>query len=283
MPFLVRPCPGTARKICGCSSGGEPSPPEALNRLTKSLVLTAVLAPLAVYVAAWSAQCYKPRRGDLEENRRVVRYVNVLGQWKSYGYSDPCREVISVEPDGNVPSESVKGQMVVSGGYWNDNGNGFQAVDTSAAVELGVRRMPAWLYKEAVTRAQLPCTQVVLELAGWPKPCLYSLRCAGEGTSFAALWDSELADQQKAPNADAFVWPSRSWTPVYRPLWGAFVQSLAAWYVLLFLPSYLLVGGGGLAAKGKKWWLRRRGRCPRCQYSMAGLPPSTPCPECGTV
>src|SRR5207237_7564096 len=33
---------------------------------------------------------------------------------------------------------------------------------------------------------------------------------------------------------------------------------------------------------GARVWLRRhRGLCPCCAYDLRGLPPNTPCPECG--
>lgn len=44
----------------------------------------------------------------------------------------------------------------------------------------------------------------------------------------------------------------------------------ASWWALLF----------GLS-RARAWNRRRRGLCPRCAYSRAGLDPLAPCPECG--
>ena len=48
------------------------------------------------------------------------------------------------------------------------------------------------------------------------------------------------------------------------------------------IPFWLLIGAfSGLALLLRRQPRRERGLCPKCDYDLAGLPPGTPCPECG--
>ncbi len=60
----------------------------------------------------------------------------------------------------------------------------------------------------------------------------------------------------------------------FRPIWSGLAANVAlytfAWMTLLmFLPAI------------RRALRRRRGLCPSCRYSLVGLPPAAPCPECG--
>jgi hypothetical protein len=43
-----------------------------------------------------------------------------------------------------------------------------------------------------------------------------------------------------------------------------------------------VLGLGVGAARGRRFWRRRRGRCQRCGYDLRGLSGGA-CPECGTA
>lgn len=64
--------------------------------------------------------------------------------------------------------------------------------------------------------------------------------------------------------------------------WNSPALNLDPWNRSILVPLWLpLVFAAALTAFA--WWPPgpRDGCCPSCSYSRAGLPPSTPCPECG--
>lgn len=66
---------------------------------------------------------------------------------------------------------------------------------------------------------------------------------------------------------------SGSWAIPYAPIWRGLSSDLlifaAFWFLVLSLASL------------RRALRRRRGLCNRCAYDLKGLPPGSPCPECG--
>lgn len=60
------------------------------------------------------------------------------------------------------------------------------------------------------------------------------------------------------------------------PLWPGLIANLAIYTIAWFA---LLTGVSTLLERRRA----RRGNCPHCNYSRAGLTPTTPCPECGHI
>ncbi len=73
------------------------------------------------------------------------------------------------------------------------------------------------------------------------------------------------------PRADPRV--RRDRLPI-QPLWGGFAANTAVNLGVVGLLWYGLTSVRRLRR-------RRAGRCPACAYDLRGLPPGTPCPECG--
>jgi hypothetical protein len=59
-----------------------------------------------------------------------------------------------------------------------------------------------------------------------------------------------------------------------RPIWRGLAADTG-----IFAGAWL--SGLVLAGAGRRWWRRRRGRCPACGYDLSGS--STVCPECGAA
>jgi hypothetical protein len=65
-----------------------------------------------------------------------------------------------------------------------------------------------------------------------------------------------------------------------RPIWFGLIGNTLFYAAAIWSLSWLLVCAPGAA---RRRYRRRRGLCVCCAYKLAGLPPSTRCPECGTV
>lgn len=104
---------------------------------------------------------------------------------------------------------------------------------------------------------------------GWP------LRSASDWWRLAAPWNRPDSSEQggflSLPVSKR--WPFLFKIPI-RPLWSGFVLN-TIFYAALAWGLWQLP----LAIRRRR--RRARGRCPRCAYALTGLPPHSPCPECG--
>lgn len=115
---------------------------------------------------------------------------------------------------------------------------------------------------------------------GWPCRCMWAAR---DSTSPGgpSTWVRTLHLRYGHPLEHPFVDEGQS--PFVRPLAlpigflprGVALNTgfyAAAWWTIFF----------GLA-RARAWNRRRRGLCPYCSYSLTGLEPAAPCPECGAT
>jgi hypothetical protein len=128
----------------------------------------------------------------------------------------------------------------------------------------------------------------------WPAPGSQDRRVArGTGWPMIALWHeyewhpgppgSGTGDYQtpggirlETTNGHPGAWPVNYPRALpLRPVWLGLLADAAAW------------GGVWFVVLSPFGYVRRRrlkrGQCVRCGYPLAGLPPRTPCPECGTI
>jgi hypothetical protein len=107
--------------------------------------------------------------------------------------------------------------------------------------------------------------------AGWPMLCLRSVsRASANDPALSWSWSITLVPSTAYTNIRD---PAMGSIPLLPEPLGFTVNTAlysAAWSGLLTLPVLT-----------RRALRRRRGLCPRCAYDLKGLPPGSPCPECG--
>lgn len=141
-----------------------------------------------------------------------------------------------------------------------------QEDDWGALVAVG------WPWPAMRCRAKLRWTKVYGEFPGdtmWQGP--------GVGQVVAGGLDRERDFRRRESGPAIQPFDLRVPLP-YMPIWPGLIGNTlvfaSAWALILALPALAF----------DRWKVRRRirrGECPKCRYSVKGLPSGAPCPECG--
>ena len=110
---------------------------------------------------------------------------------------------------------------------------------------------------------------------GWPLLCLTGTVISEKELSPSQMWSTEVSGflVLDKPRDSIGRWP---FYPIW---WGLFGNT--AFYGIAWLAGVVTARR---VARATRSFLRfRRGNCHNCNYSLIGLPPNTPCPECGTM
>lgn len=108
---------------------------------------------------------------------------------------------------------------------------------------------------------------------GWPLPALWH-RTVYDGRSGPWGYADRGAVLIGALHARAYEWQMGPLYLPYLPLWRNLLADTALYGAAWAL---LLLAWAGVRTATR----RRRGLCPVCAYDLSGLPPASPCPECG--
>ena len=105
------------------------------------------------------------------------------------------------------------------------------------------------------------------------------------GVSGGRLWLRHVTGQSGDWRVN--LWPhpfGERWSMGWE--WSSFTTPLGAKSWGAFVPGWMLLAASATVS-GWMLWRERRGaapgRCQLCRYDRAGLPGSTPCPECGAL
>lgn len=112
------------------------------------------------------------------------------------------------------------------------------------------------------------------QAAGWPVVCLLWVTTTNPGDGQGSRGRLEVQGVQPRSPYFAGTTVVLPTSPVWAGLLVCTLVHGAVW------------GLAGVAVMRAWHAFRRRltaGRCPRCRYSLEGLPPGAPCPECGTM
>lgn len=132
-------------------------------------------------------------------------------------------------------------------------------------LSLLVWQLSIWFFTEYSRRSTSPHIRFITLGVG----AISVYYCPNGAASSSNSW-------QLSSFRPADPWHGLVWLPFYTASsWPGDAE-----YIAVGLPLWIPAAASALwAARPPR---TRRGRCPTCNYPRTGLPPSAPCPECGT-
>ena len=180
----------------------------------------------------------------------------------------PATPAAAARPSDGIPYVDFYGYMEARGLQLRTPGE--WPAETPATEHWPVRPgVEVWGRASGYDNSTAASEGFVMEVqhAGWPARSLISERRGSEqGSKTTGLYDQQ----------SWMRFFNRSDLPI-TPIWPGFAINTIFWSLPALTPVALWIGFKHSRATNRL----RRGLCPHCAYDRTGLPPETPCPECG--
>ncbi len=149
-----------------------------------------------------------------------------------------------------------------------------QEWETARAAADYHRWPDSWLSWGDLERPQETLLRRRQTATGFPLICLWYERSGGFSMFGTAMRVSGGYEITKALGRERTGFVAEA-ALGYRPIWPGLLFNIL-FYATLWFACFTTL------ASWRRRRMRRRGICHNCRYDLQGLPPGTPCPECGT-
>lgn len=182
-----------------------------------------------------------------------VAWIVSRADWSDFAPGRMAPSPPHISPDGVLFRSDL-----VAFGCWYGIARDASGVSKASRMQYTVKSLPDWLTRPDASAGRM---NVVTYAMGWPLLAMRTTLVPDSSSSHDQTLQQRIRlGKQKPPLSEVIV-PG-------------------------MLVNAMLYGAAlGLVYRTLRWAYRRRRRepwqCRQCRYDLRGLPPNTPCPECG--